>query len=66
MLNNLKQMLYRNSSFYKIFNLYFVRLLSPIICQVFAQAGFKFVFKAGETKYYVGASLCSKYKNKYK
>ena len=31
--------------------------LSPIICQVFASTDFKFVFKAGETKYYVAACV---------
>ena len=32
-----------------------MRLLCPIICQVFAPAEFKFVFKAGETKYYASS-----------
>ena len=44
-----------------LFIRYFVRplilSLSPIICQVFASADFKFVFKAVETKYYVAACV---------
>ena len=53
-----------NNSFYKIFNLYFVRLLCPIICQVFAWTEFKFVFKVGETKYYEAAGFVFKIQNK--
>ena len=48
----------------QIFNLYFVRLLCPIICQVFAWTEFKFVFKVGETKYYEAAGFVFKIQNK--